>query len=210
LDEAILALPEVNDQDLDIITWDGESNVKIQGDQELAISKVLLVADPASLLDRDWEGLLDAVEVGQVAIIGPMTPRDEVPLRRLNSRGVNVELDLGIGNWMGCFHWIPEAELFAGLPAGSLAGEPYAEVLPWYVMSELGGKVFAGSIRNTQTRKEPPAMLWYSDIEALSFGKGTLVFCQYRIFDKAAANPLAARMVSNLARLAGSYRRTDC
>ena len=115
-------------------------------------------------------------------------------------------MHLGIGNWMGCFHWVPDSELFAGLPAGGLAGEVYADVLPWYVMSELGGEVLAGSVRNTQTRREPPAMLWYSDVETIRLGKGALFFCQYRVFEQAGANPLAARLVSNLIQLALAYR----
>jgi hypothetical protein len=117
---------------------------------------------------------------------------------------VNVDLHFGIGNWMGCYHWIPAGEMFEGLPAGGLAGEAYADVLPHYVMSELGGRVCAGSFRNTQTRREDPAMIWYSDIEAIPCGSGKLVFCQYRVFDRAGSNPLAGRMLSNLLRLAGA------
>ena len=72
------------------------------------------------------------------------------PRRRAGSvdpwrAGVNVDLHFGIGNWMGCYHWIPAGEMFEGLPAGGLAGEAYADVSPHYVMSELGGRVFAGS-----------------------------------------------------------------
>ncbi|HEX2171858.1 MAG TPA: hypothetical protein VHL09_05385, partial [Dehalococcoidia bacterium] len=114
------------------------------------------------------------------------------------------DLHFGIGNWMGCYHWIPAGEMFEGLPAGGLAGEAYADVLPHYVMSELGGRVFAGSFRNTQTRREDPAMIWYSDIEAIPCGSGKLVFCQYRLFDRAGSNPLAGRLLRNLLRLAGA------
>jgi hypothetical protein len=167
--------------------------------------RVLLAAEPASLTEREWGQLLDAVEAGRVAIVGPMTARDDVALRALNERGIPVQLHLGIGNWMGCFHWVPQSDLFSGLPAGGLAGEPYADVLPWYAMSELGGDVLAGSVRNTQTRREPPAILWYSDVEAVGFGRGTLIFCQYRVFDKADANPLAARLVQNLIAVAKGY-----
>jgi len=118
-------------------------------------------------------------------------------------------LDYGIGNWMGCYHWIPESSLFAGLPSGGLGGEVYADVLPWYCMSELGGTVLAGSLRNTQTRREPSAILWYSDIEAVCLGQGTLILCQYRAFGQARTNPLAARLVHNLIRLAQNYQQPD-
>jgi len=76
-------------------------------------------------------------------------------------------------------------------------------------MSELGGNVLAGSFRNTQTRREPPAMLWYSDIEAVTLGRGTLLLCQYRIFDAARENPLAAMLLRNLLRIAESYRERE-
>jgi hypothetical protein len=122
---------------------------------------------------------------------------------------VNLQLHLGIGSWMGCFHWMPESDLFDGLPTGGLAGEAYVDVLPWYAMSEMGGDVLAGSVRNTQTRREPPAMLWYSDVEAVRLGAGTLFFCQYRIFEQAETNPLAARLVYNLIRLAQGYLYVD-
>ncbi len=72
------------------------------------------------------------------------------------------------------------------------------DVLPRYVMSELGGEVLAGSLRNTQTRQEPPAMIWYSDIEKIPLGKGQLIFCQYQVFDTLAQNPLADRLAFNL------------
>jgi hypothetical protein len=163
---------------------------------------VLLVAEPASLTEREWSSLLNVVQEGRTAIVGSLHKRDETALRSLRERGVDVQLHYGIGNWMGCYHWIPDSDLFAGLPAGGLAREAYVDVLPWYVMSELGGEVLAGSLRNTQTRREPPAILWYSDIEALRFGEGALLFCQYRIFGQVDANPLAARLACNLIRFA--------
>jgi hypothetical protein len=65
-------------------------------------------------------------------------------------------------------------------------------------MSELGGEVLAGSLSNTQTRLDAAAMLWYSDIERITLGKGRLVFCQYMIFDALMTDPLANRLLANL------------
>jgi beta-galactosidase len=209
--EVILGLPAVDLSGLssDVLTWgspvQGGAGGHTGSDEGVERARVLLAAEPAALTEREWGRLLDAVEAGQVAIVGPMTARDDVALRALNERGIPVQLHLGIGNWMGCFHWVPESDLFAGLPAGGLAGEPYVDVLPWYAMSELGGDVLAGSVRNTQTRREPPAILWYSDVEAVGFGQGTLIFCQYRVFDKADVNPLAGRLVQNLIAVAQGY-----
>jgi len=41
-------------------------------------------------------------------------------------------------------------------------------------------------------------MLWYSDIERITLGKGSLVFCQYLIFDTPLADPLADQLLANL------------
>jgi hypothetical protein len=141
---------------------------------------------------------LKEVTGGRSAVIGPLHPQDEVALDLLASHGITIQLHLGIGNWMGCYHWIPTSPLFFGLPAGGLAGEAYVNVRPRYVMSELIGEVLAGSFSNSQTRLEAPAMLWYSDIETITLGKGYLVFCQYLIFDAPTDDPLADQLLANL------------
>jgi hypothetical protein len=66
----------------------------------------------------------------------------------------------------------------------------------------MGGTVQAGSLRNTQSRQDAPSMLWYSDIESLDYGKGTILFCQYRVFENLARDPMAARLAENLLRYA--------
>ena len=167
--------------------------------------RLLIAANPASLFEKDWESLFNHVEAGGAAIVGPLHKRDAVALRALANRGLDIKLNLAIGSWMGCYHWQPNSKLFESLPYGGLAGEPYVDVLPWYGMSELGGEVWAGSLRNTQTRLEKPAMVWYSEIERVRMGKGSLIFCQYRVFDKMKSNPLAARLASNLAHVARGY-----
>jgi len=174
--------------------WVHGQTVPMEGIQ----TRLVVAPQPGSLGRDEWDALLAAVAAGGVGVIGPLRPEDELARSILADQGVKVHLHFGIGNWMGCYHWIPAADVFEGLPAGGLAGEAYADVLPHYVLSELGGRVFAGSLRNTQTRREAPAMIWYSDIEAIPFGSGTLVFCQYRIFDRARSNPLAGRLLCNL------------
>ncbi len=208
--EVILALPPADLATLPVdVDWvgrtpgwlDKERAVK-RPSESVARPRVIAAAIPGSLTQDDWENLFEAVETGHLAIIGPLQKRDELALCTLANRGVDVQLHFGIGNWMGCYHWIPDSDLFAGLPAGGLAGEVYVEVLPRYVMSELGGHVFAGSLRNTQTRLEPAAMLWYSDIELLRLGEGGLLLCQYRVFERADTNPLSRGLLLNLLRLA--------
>ncbi len=167
---------------------------------------VNLAAFPATLSGEEWNNLLQAVEAGEACIVGALRPQDEDVVRVINHHGVNLKLHPGIGSWMGCYHWISDSPVFSGLPSGGLAMKPYADVLPKYVLSEMGGDVLAGSFRNTQTRLEPPAMLWYSDIEALELGKGVIWFCQYRVFEKIDRDRAASRLAFNLFQLAAQKR----
>jgi hypothetical protein len=166
------------------------------------LERPLVAAVPGSLTEPDWQGLLASVWAGRTALVGPLHPRETLALRVLAAHGLALKLYHAIGNWMGSYHWVPASPLFAGLPANGLAGPVYTEVLPWWGLGEQGGTVLAGSIRNTQSRREAPAMQWYSDIELVPFGAGRLIFCQYRVFERAHALPVAARLLRSLAALA--------
>ena len=165
---------------------------------------LLLSAEPSSMTTEDWSHLFLAVQSGKTAIVGPLQPENIEAINALSKHGIHPELHLGIGSWMGCYHWAPQSKIFSRLPSGGVLKKPYAEVLPKYVLSELGGTVLAGSFRNTIFPKDIAEMLWYSDIEVVNLGKGKIIFCQYRIFDKIARNPLADRMVFNLLTYANS------
>jgi beta-galactosidase len=186
----------------DRFQWIGKLPMWVQHFGGLSSSKdqkrLFMIAHPGSLTRMDWETVLAEVSGGKTAVIGPLRPSDEAALELLAANGIRMQLHFGIGNWMGCYHWIPASPLFSGLPCGGLAGEAYVNVRPRYVMSELGGEVLAGSFSNSQTRLEEPAIFWYSDIERITLGKGCLVFCQYLIFDTSLADPLADQLLANL------------
>jgi hypothetical protein len=165
---------------------------------------IYLAPYPASLNEGQWDRLFESAENGGRVVIGALHPEDRLAIEAFTRHGYKLALDMGIGSWMGCYHWIPDSELFSGLPNQGLALKPYAEILPKYVFTELGGEVHAGSLRNTQSRREAPAMLWYSDIETIRFGKGDITLCQYRIFEKIDRNPLAGRLAKNLLQFAAS------
>jgi beta-galactosidase len=212
-EQAIVALATLDWSELPQgITWLGQRPAFLEQaglsglESEIRDDRLLVAASPGSLFDEDWRRLLEAVEAGGTAIIGPLHKRDELALRSLAQHGINLELSLGIGSWIGSYHWIPDSDLFAGLPAGGLAGAAYVDVLPWYGLPEQGGEVLAGSLRNSETRIDVPRMLWYSDIEAVPLGAGEITFCQYRPFENAHVQPLAARLTANLLRLAATRR----
>ena len=163
--------------------------------------RVMLAPAPAELSYRQWEALLDSAGQGGTVVIGPLHRKDERALEALLSKGIDIQLDTGIGSWVGCYHWIPASPLFAGLPNAGFAGEAYIDLLPLYVMKEMGGEVLAGSIRSKHIVEGATEILWYSDIEVIPFGRGKLVFCQYRCFDRLGKHAIARRLFANLVRL---------
>ncbi len=161
-----------------------------------------LAACPSTLDGQQWNRLLAIAESGGVVVCGALRPEDHRAMQAFNRAGVNLKLHLGIGSWIGCYHWVPDSDLFSGLPCGGLAMGPYTEIMPKYVLSEMGGDIQAGSIRSNQFPEDPRGMLWFSDIELLRYGRGALVFCQYRVFEKIDRDPLASRLAHNLLRFA--------
>ncbi len=158
----------------------------------------LLIALPGSLTVGDWEKVLDAVQRGSTAIIGSLTPEDHLVTELLSRLGVSAKLFPGIGSWNGCYHWIPGNRLFKGLPAECIAGEEYIDVLPHYVLGEMGGEVLSGSFTTTSKRGPEKHVLWHSDIESINTGKGKIIFCQYRFFNQKPGHPVAMQLANNL------------
>lgn len=165
--------------------------------------QVIIVGSPSGLSAEEWAEILKLASSGYSVVIGALSPENKIACLALSRVGTPIELHPGYGSWMGCHHWLPETELTEGLStSGGLASELFADILPRYVLAELGGTVFAGSIRCSEKREFPKEILWRSDIEQVSFGKGKLVFCQYRLFEQAYAHPVASRLAYNLLRLA--------
>jgi len=164
--------------------------------------QVMLAGLPSEITTEDWENILQAAGHGSKVIIGALTPEDKIACNALRRAGIPIELHMGYGSWIGCHHWLPKAELTENIPdCGGLAGELFTGILPRYILTELGGYVLAGSIRCSQNPDLPKTIGWRSDIEQVSFGKGKLIFCQYRLFEQAYSHPVASQMAYNLIKL---------
>jgi hypothetical protein len=168
------------------------------GENDDPSSEIVTALQPSMMSSEEWQRFLDAVERGRTGIVGDLRPGDTSAIDALKRAGIDIEPSMGIGSWLGYYHWTLDSPLFDGLPSGGLSGEVYADIMPRYVLRELGGDVLAGSVSNTQTRHHEPMMLWYSDIEVVSLGAGALIFCQYRVFDDALADPVGLRLRQNL------------
>jgi hypothetical protein len=171
-------------------------------------STILDATRPSSLTRDAWQRFFEGVREGRTGIVGDLAPGDELALAMLAEAGIDAQLTMGIGSWLGCYHWTTDSPLFTGLPAGGLAGEVYAGIVPRYVLPEHGGQLLAGSISNTQTRVTAPAMTWHADVEVVPHGDGQIIFCQYRIFDDDLADPVGLTLRQNLLTFASNLKRT--
>jgi beta-galactosidase len=169
--------------------------------------QVILVGSPSGVSTDEWVEILRLVNSGNSALIGALSPENTIACQALSQTGMPIELHPGYGSWMGCHHWLPLSGLTEDLPtSGGLASEAFADILPRYVLAELGGAVLAGSIRCVQDRDAPKEIRWRSDIEQVSFGRGRLLFCQYRTFEQGFSHPLASTLAYNLIKLASDKR----
>jgi beta-galactosidase len=167
--------------------------------------QVICISQPSEPTVEQWGDILKAVERGCKVIVGALNLEDKVAVNALSQAGITLEVLPGYGSWIGCHHWLPQTDLTEGLPtSGGLAAEVFTDTLPRYILAELGGTVLAGSIRSTQHPDPPKEIVWRSDIEQVTYGKGKLIFCQYRIFDQAYAHPVASRLTYNLVRWASN------
>jgi hypothetical protein len=209
--EVVLVVETVNiRRKVDSVAWmgslpnwlslilDQNKTTQMRAESDRQNKRVLAVPAPDTLDEVDWSFLFSSLDQGGTIIIGSLEPGDSKAISALRARGLDIELNMSIGSWMGCHHWVPKVKIFEGLPAGDFAGEVYKDSLPRYGLSELGGEVLAGSIKNTQTRHESPIMVWYSDIETIRYGNGRIIFCQYRLFTEGKPDPLKTRMIFNL------------
>ena len=166
--------------------------------------QVMSVCLPSELSIEEWAEILKAADRGCTVIIGALSPEDRIACKSLSQAEKLIELHPGYGSWLGSHHWLPDADLTEGLSSsGGLAGELLSDILPRYVLTELGGSVLAGSINCAQRMLEPSKdILWRSDIEQVPFRNVKLIFCQYRLFEQAYSHPVASRLAFNLFRTA--------
>ena len=165
--------------------------------------QVILVGSALGLSAEEWADILKLADSGYSILIGALSPENKTACQVLSRVGSPIELHPGYGSWIGCHHWLPKTDLTEGIPtSGGLVSEAFADILPRYGLAELGGTVLAGSIRCVQERDALKEICWRSDIEQVFFGKGKLIFCQYRIFEQANPHPIAAILAYNLLRLA--------
>jgi len=159
----------------------------------------LVVPDPGIPTNRQWDQMWEWVKAGGHMIMGPLSPQHDWALASFARHGQKISIEGTIGSWMGYYHYIKLCPIFSGLPANGLAGQPYAEIIPIYSLNELSDRVWAGAFRNhKRLRSEPFGFFWYADIQEVPMGRGRILFCQYRIWDRIGIDPIADRLFANM------------
>jgi len=168
-------------------------------------SKVAVVVKPSSLKKGELGNVLDMVRSGGKAVFMDLEPADMAILEKQRDFPVKGALRKTISTFSGWFHWFRKMNLVAGLPGLwpdepgiYLAGEPLADLIPVWSLPEPSSSatVFAGATGMNIRIMEPqgPAWHWGADIMEAPYGKGRLVFCQYRLLT-AVETESAARML---------------
>jgi hypothetical protein len=166
-----------------------------------APGNVIVAAYPHTIREDQLRTFLERIVNREgTLIVGPISPSDQVVIEVFKYFGIDLRLKFGIGNWMGCHHWLPPELLNEPLFTNPIADEKFTGITPRYSMLENDGTVLAGAFQNGKSHKEPVGMVWYSDIELVSLGKGAVVFCQYQIFDQLTTHPMAIRILDGILR----------
>jgi hypothetical protein len=162
-------------------------------------NKFFIAAFPSTLSENQLRTRIEMIANGGGTLsVGPLSPSDRMVIDIFNEFGIELRLKFGIGNWMGCHHWLPPELINETLFTNPIADEKFIGITPRYSFLENNGNVIAGSFQNGKSHREPIGMVWYSDIEKVSLGKGSVVFCQYRIFNQLKSHPLASRILDGI------------
>jgi hypothetical protein len=150
--------------------------------------------DPARLQE-----LLDDAVTGLTVVFAAMDPDDVRFLNRHGGLEYALELTPAASAGGEGFHFITPSPLFNRLPAGIVAGEVYADLLPSWSMECLShGELTAGF---TQLQGASNQWVFRADIQSVPHGKGKIIFHQYRLWDRLGTSALADAMFTNLSEL---------
>ncbi|MCC6177500.1 MAG: hypothetical protein IT305_19550 [Chloroflexi bacterium] len=137
----------------------------------------ILVDIRARVTRRTLEAVRDAAHAGtHVGLLG-LEPRSAERVAAVF--GLPLAVHGARGNFMGVYHYLRDAPLFAGLGAPCIADSAFAEVLPAWTLDELpGADVAAGCFMMPDGG---PGFLWRATVQTLSYGRGRVTLCQLRI-----------------------------
>jgi len=141
--------------------------------------------------------LLDDAVTGLTVIFAGIDPDDARFLQKYGALNYSLDLVPAASAGGEGFHFLGQSPLFTRLPAGIVAGEIHADLLPGWSLARLpGAQVAAGfaQIPGTSTQWN-----FFADIQSVPHGKGRIMFHQYRMWDKLGTSALADALFSNLA-----------
>lgn len=141
--------------------------------------------------------LLDDAVTGLTVVFAGLAPEDAKFLQKHGGLSYGLDLVPAASAGGEGFHFLAPSPLFSRLPAGIVAGEVHADLLPAWSLARLpGAQVAAGFAQipgnSTQWR-------FFADIQSVPHGKGRILFHQYRMWDKLGTSALADALFSNLA-----------
>ena len=156
---------------------------------------VLVASHPSATDYQDLINLLTAVHAGKKAVFMNLEPAEADVINSIPGLPWKLSLTKTICTFQGYFHFFRGTRFSGklpgigpGEPGGFLAGEPYADYLPVWSLPELpGATVHAGACGTDRLGFEGTEAKyaymrgWHTDIMEVPYGKGRILFCQYRL-----------------------------
>jgi len=172
-------------------------------------SQSAVVVKPASLPKAELGKALETARKGGKTVLLELEPADLTALAKFGDFPVKGGARKTVSTFVGWFHWFRKVRFMSGLPGVGadepgrfLAGEALADILPVWSLPEPTGSatVFAGATGMNIRIMEPkgPPWHWCTDIMEVTYGKGKLVFCQYRLLKALDTNPAARTLFYRL------------
>jgi hypothetical protein len=172
---------------------------------------VLVAARPAAAGWQETFNLLSAVYAGKKAVFMDLGPEDVEAINTIPGLPWKLSLAKTICTFQGYFHFFRGTRFSGKLPGVGpmepgrfLAGEPYADYLPVWSLPELAGATIHAGAWGTdrlgfesEEAKYAHMRGWHADIMEVPYGKGRILFCQYRLA-KHLNEPLARNLFYRL------------
>jgi hypothetical protein len=95
------------------------------------------------------------------------------------------------GTFQGDFHYVKPHPIFTGLPAKTCMGPEYRNAIARHSLDGFEGETVVGCNEN--------AYWWGTDVGVIRMGSGAMVLCTMRLSQNLGADPVAERIVANLA-----------
>ncbi len=162
-------------------------------------SHIILANQLSELSLPEVQFLLDQVENGKTLVCCNLNQDDAAILNK--TKRLPCDLELFRSSWTGhaCLHLAENVEELKNLPVNCIMSHSYADILPnWSLIPAENLNPILRCILISRSSSNGGYLKLGLNLASLGFGKGEIIFNQFKIFDVLGKNALADVMFYNL------------